>query len=1171
MIQDKQCMLANNVSDGEGRSYSFLKHFLQLFVLALLVIVVLLGIFHVIVIRSERSAVEAHELSHVHDGEKIIKTTLQQITSDLQLLAHSPILQSFLKEGSIDPFNDLRREHLNFATYKKMYDQVRYLDKSGVEVVRVNYNNGSPVIVPENGLQNKEKRYYFNSTFSLDSDKIFISPLDLNIEWGKVEIPHKPVIRFGTPAFDWNGHKKGIVLLNYLAVEMLTKVKKAMSHEGPDHAESDHASGRHMTSEHIYGSPMLLNTEGYWLLGLRDKDEWGFMFGNDLTFSREYPLVWQRISQSQYGQLETPQGLFTFTTIFPLEEGQVSSTAVPHVFSASHKKLEPAEFSWKLVSFIDRQHLNQISWHYWQRTLSLFMAFFIMLVPACWYFARMRISRERAEEMMERYQFIVNSSTDFMTMLDSHYTYLAVSSSFCEALRLDRHEILGKTVAEIWGEEGAPKAIKYIDQALSGQKSTYTAWFHTPQFGKRCYDITLTPLQLKSGGFNYCVVVSRDITEKKKSQDKLSCAKKDWERTFDAVPDLIAIIDDQHRFVQVNKAMANGLGLSPDECIGQTCYELVHGTDSPHPECPHSKLLQDHQVHSSEVFEGAIGGDFLVTTSPLHDSDGKLYGSVHVARDISASKREKRRQEQLNILKENLLKPEPLDGKLKEITDCIVKIFDADFARIWLIEPGDICEECYHAVKDDERHFCLKRDYCLHLKVSSGRYTHIDSEIHRRVPAGCYKIGRIASQKENKFLTNDVVTDPRVHDHVWAKKLGLKSFAGYRLTSPEGKAIGVLALFSKHCIGENENFLLEGIAATTAQVIRTSQAERDVRQTRDSLQSIVDNVDAMIYIVDLATDEILMANAYITQRFGEVEGKKCWAVLQKEQKSRCDFCQAISIQDVDPINIDHISWDTQNTIDGRWYECHDKVIYWLNNRLVRIMIATDISDRKETQEQLQKYAKTQKTLLGEVNHRVKNNLSAIIGMLHMEEERLEKRDSIYVGIMHDLVSRIQGLATVHSLLSAGEWQPLALDHLCREIIKVALSTLPQGEKAHLDIQKTNIKIGSDQAHHLALVVNELATNAVKHALTEGNPLQLEVRIRERDTGITDLIFRDNGPGYPREILAGDNSSGSMGVEIIKGIISSNLHGNVNFNSDNGAVTTLSFKVSVGQNGDKNGE
>ena len=74
--------------------------------------------------------------------------------------------------------------------------------------------------------------------------------------------------------------------------------------------------------------------------------------------------------------------------------------------------------------------------------------------------------------------------------------------------------------------------------------------------------------------------------------------------------------------------------------------------------------------------------------------------------------------------------------------------------------------------------------WCLHLAASSGRYTTIDGS-HRRVPLGCYKIGRIASGEEPKLVTNDVTHDPRVYDRQWAEDLGLVSFAGYRLLAPE--------------------------------------------------------------------------------------------------------------------------------------------------------------------------------------------------------------------------------------------------------------------------------------------------------------------------------------------------------------------------------------------------
>lgn len=90
-------------------------------------------------------------------------------------------------------------------------------------------------------------------------------------------------------------------------------------------------------------------------------------------------------------------------------------------------------------------------------------------------------------------------------------------------------------------------------------------------------------------------------------------AHADWERTFDAVPDLIAIIDTQHRIVRVNKAMASRLGVSPQQCVGLKCHSVVHGTDEPLACCPHSQLLRDESDHAAELHEDRLGGDFLIT------------------------------------------------------------------------------------------------------------------------------------------------------------------------------------------------------------------------------------------------------------------------------------------------------------------------------------------------------------------------------------------------------------------------------------------------------------------------------------------------------------------------------------------------------------------------------
>jgi PAS domain S-box-containing protein len=112
-----------------------------------------------------------------------------------------------------------------------------------------------------------------------------------------------------------------------------------------------------------------------------------------------------------------------------------------------------------------------------------------------------------------------------------------------------------------------------------------------------------------------------------------------WERTFDAIPDLIMILDNEHRIIRANKAMAEKLGLSAEKLIGRTCYHTVHGTEKPPLFCPHVRLMSDGSEHSVEVHEELLGGDFLVSVTPLYDPDGTLRGSIHIARDITEIKR----------------------------------------------------------------------------------------------------------------------------------------------------------------------------------------------------------------------------------------------------------------------------------------------------------------------------------------------------------------------------------------------------------------------------------------------------------------------------------------------------------------------------------------------------
>ena len=127
------------------------------------------------------------------------------------------------------------------------------------------------------------------------------------------------------------------------------------------------------------------------------------------------------------------------------------------------------------------------------------------------------------------------------------------------------------------------------------------------------------------------------------TKQKIIRAKQEWESTFDAVPDLIAILDNHHRILRVNKPMAKRLGLTPEAVVGKLCYECIHGTDSPPDFCPHAKYLSEGGEHTEEIYDERLGGHFCVSVSPLLDPGGEYFGVVHVARDINQRKQAEER------------------------------------------------------------------------------------------------------------------------------------------------------------------------------------------------------------------------------------------------------------------------------------------------------------------------------------------------------------------------------------------------------------------------------------------------------------------------------------------------------------------------------------------------
>ena len=216
-----------------------------------------------------------------------IEDFLKNVSNDLFYLRDSVTLRTLIGDISSPSANDintlrknLEKDFLAFSKHKKIYHQVRFLDATGMEVVRVDRNQGESAIVAKDRLQNKKKRYYFADTAELTNGQLMISPLDLNRERGKVEQPLRPVIRYGTPIYDKNNQFKGIVLFNVMADKFLKLVRE-----------------KNRGYEQLY----FIDNKGYYYSHPNARKEWGSQtdLNTGENFKTDFPGAAKQIISAQ--------------------------------------------------------------------------------------------------------------------------------------------------------------------------------------------------------------------------------------------------------------------------------------------------------------------------------------------------------------------------------------------------------------------------------------------------------------------------------------------------------------------------------------------------------------------------------------------------------------------------------------------------------------------------------------------------------------------------------------------------------------------------------------------------------------------------------------------------------------------------------------------------------
>ena len=266
---------------------------------------------------------------------------LSEAAADISFLLNLPRLQKTLRSPAPENLAALAENFEAYVNANRSIDQIRWIDATGRERLRINTRNGMATRVPDVALQDKAERPYFHVTMGLPAGKIYLSPLDLNIEHGQVEVPYKPMLRVAAPLFGMLGGREGVLVINYLGQKWIDVMLKN--------------AGAH--SEHVY----LLNREGGWLHGPTPEDAFGFLLGKPNSLPQRNAAAWQALQASDSGEAWHDDGLWVWRNVYPLQLARLELFQIDPQGSATAVGLR--DYVWRFASHVSPAEVAALTRH----------------------------------------------------------------------------------------------------------------------------------------------------------------------------------------------------------------------------------------------------------------------------------------------------------------------------------------------------------------------------------------------------------------------------------------------------------------------------------------------------------------------------------------------------------------------------------------------------------------------------------------------------------------------------------------------------------------------------------------------------------------------------------------------------------------------------------------
>ena len=435
---------------------------------------------------------------------------------------------------------------------------------------------------------------------------------------------------------------------------------------------------------------------------------------------------------------------------------------------------------------------------------------------------QIKAGHKAIDEMWKRYEFIVNTSRDFLSLIDSDYNYIAVNNAYCKAHNKKQEEIVDRSVSSIWGEKVFNGIIRrHLDKCFAGHEVNYHSEFEFAAIGVRIMDVTYYPYRNNKGAVTHAVVVSRDITEQRKAEKELLALKK----AVETMQLGVTITDTEGRILYTNPAEANMHGFSVKELMNRDVKRLA-----PRDLWKQRTISQLDEIKSwrrEGVNVRRDGGTFPVQlmSDVVKDQDGNPIGIVTTCEDITERRRseEQIRQQlqRLTTLREidmTILSSLDLKVMLNVLLNHLMEHINIDAAAIMLLNP-----------------------HTLTLEYAEGRGFHSRAVRGANVRIGEGLAGRVALERQAVCIHNLHEKEEICARNPFIKDENLVFYYGIPLIA-KGNVKGTLEVFNRRPMEPDTEWLdfTEALAGQAAIAIDNATMFNDLQRSNIELSLAYD-------------------------------------------------------------------------------------------------------------------------------------------------------------------------------------------------------------------------------------------------------------------------------------------------------------------------------------------